>query len=357
MAAFAVAFLGALALVLSRSWHGHLTVDSVVGIQKFHTAPTPRVGGLPIAGGFLVAWYLASEALHSLLYPLIVAGAPAFVFGLAEDLTKRVSVRARLLATIGCGVLGWAITGYAINRVNVPGLDWLLGFTLISVLFTAFTVGGIANAINIIDGFNGLSGGTVIIILGGFAWTFLSVGDTEMAQVCIVLGAAVLGFLCVNWPLGKIFLGDGGAYFVGFCIAWIAVLMLARHPEMSAWFPLLLCAYPVLEVVFSMWRRRRRGMSTGDPDRLHLHSLVKKRVVRHWFPSQSGLFRNSATGLVMWGAALLPVATALIVGNSTVGLAAGLFLCAFVYCAVYARISQFVWCFRAATVERTAQPT
>jgi UDP-N-acetylmuramyl pentapeptide phosphotransferase/UDP-N-acetylglucosamine-1-phosphate transferase len=264
-------------------------------------------------------------------------------------------VRARLFATVGCGILGWAITGYAINRVNVPGFDWLLSFTIVSVLFTAFTVGGIANAINIIDGFNGLSGGTVIIILGGFAWTFLSVGDTEMAQVCILLGAAVLGFLLVNWPMGKIFLGDGGAYFVGFCIAWIAVLMLARHPDLSAWLPLLLCAYPVLEVVFSMWRRWRRGLSAGEPDRLHLHSLVKKRMVRQWLPNESNLARNSVTGMLMWGAALLPVAVALTVGNNTAGLAGGLVFCALVYTAVYARISQFVWCFRAATVAPLAK--
>ena len=353
LAASALALTVAILLVATRNWHGHLTMDSVIGVQKFHTAPTPRIGGVPIAFGVVLGGYFAPNNLQVLLLPLILAGVPAFVFGLAEDLTKRVSVRARLLATMGCGVLGWAITGFAITRANVPGLDWLLGFTLISVAFTAFTVGGIANAINIIDGFNGLSSGTVVLILLGFTSISLSVGDTELAQVCIILAAAVLGFFMVNWPLGKIFLGDGGAYFVGFGVAWIAVLLLERHPEVSAWAPLLVCGYPFLEVMFSIKRRRRRGVSTGEPDRLHLHSLVKKRVVRQLFPRVNPLFRNSITGMVMWFVALVPVLIAVRVSGNHLHLALGLGICAIGYSSLYARITQFCWCLSPTTTRET----
>jgi UDP-N-acetylmuramyl pentapeptide phosphotransferase/UDP-N-acetylglucosamine-1-phosphate transferase len=304
---------------------------------------------VPIVVAFALACYLAPNQIQTLMAPLILAGAPAFAFGLAEDVTKLVSVRARLLATMASGVLGWAITGYAITRVDVPGLDWLLGLTVISIAFTAFAASGIANAINIIDGFNGLSGGSVIIILGGFASICLSVGDADLAQVCIILAAAVFGFLLVNWPLGKIFLGDGGAYFVGFGIASIAVLMLARNPQVSAWAPLLACGYPFLEVMFSIKRRLRRGLSAGNPDRLHLHSLMNKRIVRLLFPRASKLFRNSMTGMVMWVVAAIPVAIAVRLSGDTHYLAIGLGLCAFAYSAAYARISQFVWCFGPAT--------
>jgi UDP-N-acetylmuramyl pentapeptide phosphotransferase/UDP-N-acetylglucosamine-1-phosphate transferase len=254
-----------------------------------------------------------------------------------------------------CGVLGWAITGFAITRANVPGLDWMLGFTVVSVAFTAFAVGGVANAINIIDGFNGLAAGSVIIIFGGFAAICLSLGDSDLAYVCLLLAGAVVGFLLVNWPLGKIFLGDGGAYAVGFALAWIAVLLLARHPEVSAWAPLLVCGYPILEVGFSIVRRRRRGLSPGDPDRLHLHSLVKKRFVRHMFPRASNLIRNSVTGMIMWAAAMVPMAIAVYLSGDSLDLALGLLLCAFVYSALYARLTQFRWCFRAATLSAFAR--
>jgi UDP-N-acetylmuramyl pentapeptide phosphotransferase/UDP-N-acetylglucosamine-1-phosphate transferase len=345
-----VSFAVALAIVMTQDWHGHLSIDTQIGIQKFHTDPTPRVGGIAIACGVLVGYFFAPVDMQILLWPLLLAGIPAFAFGLLEDVTKRVSVRTRLLATMFCGVLGWAITGFAITRANVPGLDWMLSFTFVSVAFTAFAVGGVANAINIIDGFNGLASGSVIIILSGFAVICMSVGDPDLAYVCLLIAGAVLGFLLINWPLGKLFLGDGGAYAVGFALAWIAVLILARHPEVSAWAPLLVCGYPILEVVFSIFRRRRRGLSPGDPDRLHLHSLIKKRFVRHLMPRASNLLRNSVTGAVMWLAAALPVAIAATRSTESLDLVFGLAICAFAYSACYARLTQFRWCFKAATL-------
>lgn len=350
-----MALLVASVLVRTQHLHGHLSMDSDLGVQKFHTQPTPRVGGVAIAAGVLAGYLLAYPQTKALLGPLILAGIPAFAFGLLEDITKRVSVRSRLLATMGCGVLGWFITGYSILDADVPGLDWLLGFTLMSVLFTAFAVGGIANAINIIDGFNGLAAGTAIIILMAFGLMLTDVGDHDLATVCLILAGAVAGFLLVNWPLGKIFLGDGGAYFVGFALAWLAVLIQARHDAISAWALLLVCGYPVLEVLFSIIRRRRRRLSPGDPDRLHLHSLVKRRLVRRLLPHAGRLVRNSATGAIMWGAALLPATIAVRWATETALLVAGFAFCALAYSAAYARLTQFRWCFSPATlVPKTA---
>jgi len=346
----AVALMVALLLVLTQRWHGHFSMDTAAGIQKFHTRPTPRVGGISIAFGVGAGYLLTPSGSQALLGPLILAGIPAFAFGLLEDVTKRVSVRTRLLATMGCGVLGWAMTGYSITDANLPGLDWLLGYTLFSVMFTAFAVGGIANAINIIDGFNGLAAGTVIIILVAFGLMAIALGDADMAQVCLILASAVAGFFLVNWPLGKIFLGDGGAYFIGFSLAWIAVLMLQRHPEVSAWAPMLVCGFPILEVLFSIVRRRRRNLSPGDPDRLHLHSLVKRRLARALLPKASSLARNSLTGAIMWLAALIPAVIAVQWPTHTLTLVLGFAVCAFLYSAVYARLTQFRWCFSPATL-------
>ena len=344
------ALLAALLLVLTQRWHGHLSMDSSEGVQKFHTSPTPRVGGVAIATGVVVGYLFAQPDSKALLGPLILAGIPAFAFGLLEDITKRVSVRTRLLATMGCGVLGWAITGYSITSADLPGLDWLLGFTAFSVLFTAFAVGGIANAINIVDGFNGLAAGTVVIILTAFGAMATALGDHELALVCLILAGAGVGFLLINWPLGKIFLGDGGAYFVGFALAWLAVLILQRHAEVSAWAPMVACGYPILEVLFSIVRRRRRNLSPGDPDRLHLHSLVKRRVARALLPNASSLARNSLTGAIMWFAALVPAAIAVTWSTDSSMLVLGFAACAFLYTAVYARLTQFCWCWTAITL-------
>lgn len=346
-----VALLTGLLLLATQHWHGHRSLDLSAGVQKFHLQPTMRVGGLAVVAGVLAGSSVAKAEAQALLWPLLLSGVPAFVFGLAEDITKQVSVRARLLATMACGVLGWALTGYAITDANLLGLDWLLGFTALSVLFTAFAVGGVANAINIIDGFNGLAAGTVIIILCSFALIAHGLDDAALKQTSLIIAGAVLGFGLLNWPMGKLFLGDGGAYFIGFAIAWLAVLLLARNPEVSAWAPLLVCAYPVLEVAFSMVRRRRRGLHPGHPDRLHLHSLVKRRVARKLLPTASNLVRNSTTGALMWGPALLPTLVAVNYPGHTPILVLGWLLSALLYSAIYARLTQFRWCFTAATLQ------
>ncbi len=340
-----MALLVNLLLLATLRWHGHLSLDSSTGVQRNHSQTTPRVGGVAVLAGVLAGWTLTLEASQSLLGSLMLAGVPAFVFGLAEDLTKKVSVRSRLLATMACGVLGYVLTGHSITAVNIPGIDWLLGAPLLSVAFTAFAVAGVANAVNIIDGMNGLASGTILINLCIFALISHALGDAALVQTCVVLGAGVLGFMLINWPLGKIFLGDAGAYFLGFSVAWLAVLLLARHPEVSAWAPLLICGFPILEVLFSIRRRWRRHQAIGAPDRLHLHSLVNRRLVRRLLPKGSRLARNSATGALMWGAGLLPATIALYFFTDTSALVLGLVLCSFAYSAVYARLTQFHWCF------------
>ena len=348
--AVAVSLLTALLLVFTKGWHGHHTMDLHEGIQKFHTDPTPRVGGIAIAFGVIAGYSLTDPAKKALLGPLIMASIPAFVFGLLEDITKRVSVRIRLLATMSCGVLGWTITGYSITYANMPGLDWLLGFTFVSVVFTAFASAGVANAINIIDGFNGLAAGTVLVILAAFGVITSALGDHNLSHVCLILAGAVLGFLVANWPLGKIFMGDGGAYFIGFALAWLAVLILQRHSQVSAWAPVLACGYPILEVLFSIVRRRRRNRSPGDADRLHLHSLVKRRVVRFLMPRANNLVRNSVSGAIMWAAAIIPAVIAVLWPTQSLVLVLGLLVCAVLYSAVYARLTQFQWCVSPATL-------
>ena len=113
---------------------------------------------------------------------------------------------------------------------------------------------------------------------------------------------------------------------------------------------MLVCGFPVLEVLFSIVRRRRRNLSPGDPDRLHLHSLVKRRVARALLPNASTLARNSATGAIMWFAALVPAAIAVTWPTHTSMLVLGFVVCALLYTAAYARLTQFCWFWAAWTL-------
>lgn len=344
----ATSFALSLLLVFTKRWHGELTLDRTFGVQKFHSAPTPRVGGISVALGLVAAWSQAPMEVKELLGPMLVAGLPAFVFGTAEDLTKRVGVRERLLATMASGVLAWWLTGYSLSRVDVWGVDALLQWLPLSITFTAFAVGGVANAVNIIDGFNGLASGTLIICFGALGLIAFQAGDPTLALLCLLLAAATAGFWLVNFPLGKIFLGDGGAYLMGFLLAWVAVLLPMRNASVSVWAPLLACGYPVLEVVFSMWRKLRRdGYHPGQPDRVHLHMLMYRRVARFWFPRVNAALKNGLTSPTIWPYALLCGLQAVLFFNSTPLLILSFAFTAFCYHLTYLRLTQFTWMLKA----------
>jgi UDP-N-acetylmuramyl pentapeptide phosphotransferase/UDP-N-acetylglucosamine-1-phosphate transferase len=265
----------------------------------------------------------------------LVAGLPAFAFGLAEDFTKRISVTQRLLATMASGVLAWWLTGYSLTRVDVWGFDLLLQWLPFSVLFTAFAVGGVANSINIIDGLNGLASSMVLWAFLGLAGVAHAVGDPVLAMACLMMVATVAGFFLVNWPMGKLFLGDGGSYFLGFSLAWACVLLIERHSQVSAFTALLLCVHPITEVLFSVYRRRMRNEHPGHPDRLHFHSLVKRRVMQRVLPKSSKTVRNSVGGLLVGAMSILPAVVAQFVYTSTAAAMAVSLLLMFGYVALY----------------------
>lgn len=183
----------------------------------------------------------------------------------------------------------------------------LLKIAPIGIAFTVFAVGGVVNSINIIDGFNGLAGSTVVIMLAGLGFLSWQAGDVFITQLVLLGIGATLGFLLVNYPTGKLFLGDGGAYFLGFWLAEIVVLLLVRHR--SPWHVLAICAYPVIEVVYSIYRRKvLDNNNAGQADNLHLHSLIYDKAVCRLVQSDDDLpwLRNAmVTPMIATGVAML----------------------------------------------------
>ncbi len=199
----------------------------------------------------------------------LLASLPAFVGGFLEDLTRRVSPYSRLLFAFGAAAVGYVLLDGRITDLDLPGDDHLFQYEIFAFGFTLFAVGGFAHAKNIVDGMNGLSGLVGIAILTAIAGVAVQVGDAQVLHAALVVGAAVLGFLAWNYPRGAIFAGDGGAYFLGFAIGELAVLLVHRNSEVSPWFALLVLWYPVWETVFSMYRRKvMQGHSTAAADAL-----------------------------------------------------------------------------------------
>jgi UDP-GlcNAc:undecaprenyl-phosphate GlcNAc-1-phosphate transferase len=289
--------------------HAHFSLDQInTGPQKFHTVPTPRIGGLGIIIGLLVAntviLILPFSDFQRGFSLLLFSSVPAFLGGLIEDITKKVGVLERLLLAMVSGALGAWLLGGVLTNLDVPLLDQALLWAPFAVVFTAFAISGITNAINIIDGYNGLAAGYVVIALAGMACVAYAVGDIFILCISISLIGSLMGFIKWNWPNGRVFLGDGGAYLIGFLIAELCVMLVVRNPMVSPWFPVALLIYPIFETLFTIYRRKiLRRKDPGQPDRLHLHQLVYTRLAKRNVESrvlEHSIQRNSAVAPYFW---------------------------------------------------------
>lgn len=327
--------------------HAHLSADNdLAGVQKFHTRPVPRVGGVGIFIGLLLTWLVLLED-HMLTSALLFMLPASLVFavGLTEDITKQVSVTVRLVVTMFAALVGCFTLDMTVRTFGVPFIDTLFQINLVAFMFTVVAVAGVSNAINLIDGFNGLSGFVSITVLVALAVVAYFVGDEFVFTVALASAGAVTGFLAWNYPFGKIFLGDGGAYFIGFVIAELSILLHERNEQVSVLFPLLVVIYPVFETVFSIYRRKFvRGQSPGAPDAMHLHQLINKRLVRWRSKNISGPVRsrgNSLTSPYLWLLNLLAAIPAVVFWNNTPVLAGFIALFIATYLRIYASIVRF----------------
>ncbi len=320
----------ALFIVGTRKWHRRWTSDFEAGqARKHHQGSPPRVGVLPLwagmALGLAMLWESsAPDAAAGWALAMMSCSLPAVLLGLAEDLTKRVSPVLRLLGTVAAAALAMTVLGDRIERADLPMLDGVLAFIPPSVLLTMLVVCGFTHAMNLVDGLNGLACGLALVMLGGTTLVASHVQDHAVVQVCVMLACAVAGLWLVNFPRGLIFLGDGGAYFIGFMLVQIWLLMVHRHPELSPWLFVAVGAYPTTETLFSIYRRRfsgRRAKPAMRADRLHLHSLLYRRravpLARRWRWTAPWV-PNAVTGLVLALAAAVPVGLAASAPSGTV---------------------------------------
>ena len=301
----AVAFAACALIVLTRRWHGSFTFDSHSGPQKVHEAPTPRIGGVALYAGLLAAAAVSAPPARGLLWILAVSSLPGFVAGMAEDMSKKVPPVLRLLAIVFSGWSFCILSGYSVTRLELPLLDGFMSLPLVSIAFTVFVMAGLTNAINIIDGFHGLAAGTVILMLCAFGVLAFLAEDHDLAVVAIVAAATLSGFLLVNFPLGYVFLGDGGAYLSGLVLGALAVMLAERNPEISAWTIAVVLSYPILETLTSIVRKTvRSGYRPSEPDELHLHMLIYRALVGRSGSTPARRRRaNPMTGAVMWAGA------------------------------------------------------
>lgn len=264
--------------------------DLNTGVQKFHVNPTSRLGGLGIMAGYLAALVVIFVVRRSqssdltpeisLWYGLALASLPVFVGGLYEDLTHKVDPTVRLLLSLlSAAMVYWGL-GIGVFRTDVWLVDSVLQLPTATFFVTLLVVAGFTHSINIVDGFHGLASGYVMIMLFGLMALAWLCQDSVVLYLGGVLLLSTLGFFVLNWPCGKIFLGDAGAYLLGFWVVELGLILVNRNPQISPMAPVVVGIFPLVETLFSMYRRKFvRQHPINHPDGLHLHTLIYKRLL------------------------------------------------------------------------------
>ncbi len=291
---FFVSFILCVVIILSSGYgFSRRAALDEVAVQSAHTGFVPRVGGLAIyisllglipilSFGFIPIEFVFDLKTAELTW-LILSAAPVFAMGLAEDLGYSVSPRLRLLASAISSIVAIILFKVWLFKLGIPIIDSLLIFAPFAILFTIFATVGVVNAFNLIDGLNGLSGYVSMSIAISMSIVAFKVADLQFTIFLALITATVLGFLTLNFPFGKIFLGDGGAYALGHLLVWSAILLINRATEISSFAILLIFFWPVADTGLAIWRRWKLGNPADRPDRLHFHQLTMRFLEIRFF--------------------------------------------------------------------------
>jgi UDP-GlcNAc:undecaprenyl-phosphate GlcNAc-1-phosphate transferase len=251
------------------------------GGRKIHTGNIPRLGGAGFSFAFLVCFSVLSFRFRSgdpaLRFFLEAAAFALILIGGIRDDFKPLAPRYKLVLQAGAA-LCLLLSGHVFERLffidgfDLPGLP---GKALLCYLLTFLWIVGMTNAINFIDGVDGLAGGVSLLAALSFWVIFVMRGiGGVLPLLCVALVAALLGFLIFNapFPRAKIFMGDGGAYFLGFTLALLPLLKTgAASFSLPVSYAIAILLIPVLDTTAAVWRRLRDGRRIDSPDRLHTH--------------------------------------------------------------------------------------
>ena len=264
---------GLVAYLWHKKFYRKLGLKSYQAIQRIHLNETPRLGGfifiLSLAS--FVAFSNTNESIQFLKI-MLISLIPIIFMGIKEDLFHNVEPAIRLLALMFVGWLFRAqFPGPLPILTDIPFIGKLILLQGGVSIFYILSMVAVANGMNLIDGVNGLCGAVALSILSALLFISYKTADITMLFLIFNLILLLIPFMLMNYPYGRIFLGDLGAYSLGLIVSMLTIILFGRHPEFSPWGAVLILIYPVFEVVFSLFRRIIKGLSIYHADTAHLH--------------------------------------------------------------------------------------
>ena len=267
-------FLNSLiAYLWHKKFYQKLGLKTYQAIQRIHLNETPRLGGFIFILS-LMSYVFYSNINESALFLklILICLIPVIIIGFKEDVYHNVDPLVRLISLL---FAGWLFrvkySGPLPNLTDVPLINELLMLQGGIALFYILSITAVANGMNLIDGVNGLCGAVTLSILSALLFLSSKTNDVVMLSAIFSLILILVPFMVINYPYGKIFLGDLGAYSLGLIASMLTIIFFGRHPEISPWSAVLILIYPATEVLFSLLRRITNGTSVHLPDKAHLH--------------------------------------------------------------------------------------
>jgi len=250
--------------------------EAISAKQASHNKLTSRLGGLAAILALLIGVFLTADQF---IFFIVLSSIPVLVAGGLEDLGYNIKPVYRYNAGLVSALMAIYLTGLWLDNVDFTLLTPILKFPFIAICFTAFASMGISNSINLIDGVNGLASSIIALIGLALCIISFSFGEVGLGTFCIILVGSILGFSIWNFPKGLIFLGDAGAYTYGHLLVWIAISLVSKHPEISAWAIFCLFFWPIMDTFAAVLRRCLKQGSINQADHMHFHQLVMRVIV------------------------------------------------------------------------------
>ena len=261
--------------------------------RKQHHSPKVRIGGITIILGYITVLLLniftgflgnSNFLQNSQIICIIFGGIIMFFVGLTDDI-KGTSPWTRLFFQFIIASFLWS-KGLTLNSINLTSLGFLdLSFNLnqfLSYLLTVLWLVGITNAFNWIDGLDGLASGVSLISALSFSIVFFKIEAYQFVFLSSLILGTSLGFLMNNYYPAKIFMGDGGAYFLGFSLGAMALyspnIDISNKPFLPC---VLILMFPLIDMASVILRRIAQGRSPFYPDKTHFHHFLMNKGFNH----------------------------------------------------------------------------
>jgi len=277
--------------------------------RKVHARIMPRLGGLAIFGAFLIGYFILRP--EDPTAPFIILGALMIIItGVLDDMFE-ITAKAKLLGQlIAAGIVIYG--GLDIDFIKLP-FGGELDFGYLNIPLTILWIVGITNAINLIDGLDGLAAGVSTIALITIAGMALMMGNAFVFAMASILAVSALGFLFYNFHPAKIFMGDTGALFLGFMIAVLALMGFKNITVISLVIPIIMLGVPISDTFFAIVRRYRMKQPLSAADKSHLHHCLlnvgfthrQTVLIIYALAAMFGLAALIFSQATVWGAILL----------------------------------------------------